>query len=246
MPRCAPLGCALRCCLYSPSFPATSRGSCSLSEPVGVCCRWRQLKYRSPTYYDHLSRTSNGPTTSTQAATTTRASCGRSTNGFISISLGPRLNQHQITHFESRGGSAKTLGFSLPNGMPIFFFFFFFVGKGGNASCTIAPEHGCGGLHQGSPSWPEAFGRECPVSYPLKPPFAGFPAASLYVKLIWGPANGSNLVSLSSAHSFRSFFCFLTLLPSSMKRVAFQLFVTKSVSSPFSICVVSLGATSWS
>jgi len=63
-------------------------------------------------------------------------------------------------------------------------FFFFFVGKGGNASCTIAPERGCGGLHQGSPSWPKAFGRECPVSYPLKPPFAGVPAASLYVKLI--------------------------------------------------------------
>jgi len=51
----------------------------------------------------------------------------------------------------------------------------------------------------------------------LKPPFAGFLAASLYVKLIWGPANGSNLVSLSSAHSFRTFFCFLTLLPSPMK-----------------------------
>jgi len=33
-------------------------------------------------------------------------------------------------------------------------YFSFFVGKGGNASCTIAPERGCGGLQQGSPSWP--------------------------------------------------------------------------------------------
>jgi len=46
------------------------------------------------------------------------------------------------------------------------------------------------GLHQGSPSWPNAFGRECPVSYPLKPPFAGVPAASRYVKLICGPLTG--------------------------------------------------------
>jgi len=49
-----------------------------------------------------------------------------------------------------------------------------FVGKGGNASCTTAPERGCGGLQQGSPSWPEAFGRECPVSYPLKWSRRGF------------------------------------------------------------------------
>ena len=117
-----------------------------------------------------------------------------------------------------------------------FFFFFFFVGKGGNASCTIAPERGCGGLHQGSPNWPRAFGRECPVSYPLKPPFAGVPAASLYVKLICGPANGSNLLSFFSAQSFRSFFCFFSFLSSSMKCVAFQLFVNRSVNSPFSIC----------
>jgi len=33
------------------------------------------------------------------------------------------------------------------------------------------------------------------VSYPLKPPFTGVPAASLYVKLICGPANRSNLLS---------------------------------------------------
>jgi len=32
------------------------------------------------------------------------------------------------------------------------------------------------------------------VSYPLKPPFAGVPAASLYVKLICGPAIGSKLL----------------------------------------------------
>ena len=125
-----------------------------------------------------------------------------------------------------------------------FLFFFFLVGKGGNASCTIAPERGCGGLHQGSPNWPRAFGRKCPVSYPLKPPFAGVPAASLYVKLICGPANRSNLLSFFSAQSFRSFFCFFSFLSSSMKRVAFQLFVNRSVNSPFSICVVSLGVTS--
>jgi len=99
-------------------------------------------------------------------------------------------------------------------------FFFFFVGKGGNASCTIAPGRGCGGLQQGSPSWHKAFGRECPVSYPLKPPFAGVPAASRYVKLICGPANGPNLVNCSSAHP-RRVHCLVAFLSSSMKRVAF-------------------------
>jgi len=48
----------------------------------------------------------------------------------------------------------------------------------------IAPGRRCGGLHQGSPSRPKAFGQECPVSSPLNTPFAGVPAASLYVRLI--------------------------------------------------------------
>ena len=120
----------------------------------------------------------------------------------------------------------------------------YFVGKGGNASCTIAPGRRCGGLHQGSPSRPKAFGRECPVSSPLNTPFAGVLAASLYVRLICGPANGSNLVNFFFAQSFRSFFCFFNFLSSSMKCVVFQLFITRSVKSPFSICVVSLGVTS--
>ena len=82
------------------------------------------------------------------------------------------------------------------------FFFFFFVGKGGNASCTIAPECGCGGLHQGSPSWPKAFGQECPVSYPLKPPFAGVPAASRYVKLICDPLMGQTWSNFPQSSEF--------------------------------------------
>jgi len=121
---------------------------------------------------------------------------------------GPDLSQGQVTHMPvctALDVDDLTLlaTFKLPQIYELrASFFFFLVGKGGNASCTIAPGRRCGGLHQGSPSWHKAFGRECPVSYPLKPPFAGVPAASRYVKLVCDPLTGQTWSNFPQSSEF--------------------------------------------
>ena len=86
----------------------------------------------------------------------------------------------------------------------------------------------CVGLPTGLASGPKAVWTGSPVLYLLNTPYAGDPATSRYVKSTVGPSIGSNLVNPPSAHSVWSAHRLVALLPSSMKRVAFQLFFTRS------------------
>src|SRR5882757_2081968 len=85
----------------------------------------------------------------------------------------------------------------------------------------------------------------CRLTYPLKPsPRRCSPATSRYEKSKVGPVLGSKSAKRLSAHRHRIERCRSILLPPSMKRVAFQLFVTKSFRSLSSSLFASVTTTS--
>ena len=59
----------------------------------------------------------------------------------------------------------------------VIFIFIFLVGKGGNASCTMAPEHRVRDSSRAR-HWARSPLDGLPVSYPLKAPFAGVPGCT--------------------------------------------------------------------
>ena len=80
----------------------------------------------------------------------------------------------------------------------------------------------------------------------LKSPPPVSPATSRYVKSTVGPVFESNLAKLLSAQRDRSSRHLIDLLQPSMKRIAFQRFLTMSEMKSFKVSFVTITVTSWS
>jgi len=87
----------------------------------------------------------------------------------------------------------------------------------------------------------EPVGQICGLTYPLKPSYAGEPG---HISLIGIDIGTCFKVEVCKALVRPNLRCWINLLLPSMKRAAFQLFLTRSASSSFSISFVPRGATS--
>jgi hypothetical protein len=104
----------------------------------------------------------------------------------------------------------------------------------------------CVGLQNGLPVGHFSHWTFCCLTYPLKPSHAG--AAwphPIYEKLMVGPVLGSKSTKCFSDQMVLRVCCHFIILPPSMKRDVFQLFIIKSFMSLSSTAFVSSVAVSW-
>ena len=123
--------------------------------------------------------------------------------------------------------SSKTSLLACPTpvstGMHRFFFLFFCEGKEGNATCTVALLR----LQQGSPVCLLPRWTIC-LAYPLKPSHAGEPGHIRLRKVDCRTRFKVEIAKPLIRREVRSSRCRVNLLPLSVKRVEFQLFLTRS------------------